>query len=290
MKNMKVSFILLGMILLFMNVSAFAEYAPILTDTWTICFYTGDRPDAFAYNDLNPEFDEWYQRNIYRYHGFYPIYTYPEDRDYSIDEWPKEVDRMSEEEFVEYVRKNYRDLIDRGILSHGGTVPTAVAPRRSVGEIKDVEYTTITREYLIPLKDGKTAVLNTPDGYVFLGGEYDPLSIVGDGNPGVMDDVASEQSGWKTLFFTQNVCTVQRFCGDDKAGYYHINELYSWGDLLEKQKKVENLLILPIEECRGMMATATQNWALEQAIEQSQAEGFDEQWQEWVEWNEQYID
>ena len=85
-----------------------------------------------------------------------------------------------------------------------------------------------------------------------------------------------------------NVCSVQRFCGNKKVGYYHINEVYSWGDLVDKQKKVENLLILPLEDCRGMMASATQNWALEQAIQQSQAEGFEEDWQEWVEWNKKY--
>lgn len=271
--------------MMLMNTAAYAHPDPIMTDTFPICIYTGDVPDSFFQS--NPEYDEWYQYYIDTYHGFYSVYTYPNDRDYHGG-FPISVDDMSEKEFITYIRENYEALIEDGYLKVGGTMSTAVAPRRSVGEIKDVEYETITREYLIPLKDGKTAVLDTPDGYVFLGGEYDPAEVEHDGDPGILDAVASEQSGWKAEFYMGNVCSVQRFCGNKKVGYYHINEVYSWGDLVDKQKKVENLLILPLEDCRGMMASATQNWALEQAIQQSQAEGFEEDWQEWVEWNKKY--
>ena len=269
----------LAVSLLCMNAAAYAHPDPILTDSYPICIYTGDVADSY-FDQSDEDYEDWYQNYIYTYGAFYRIYTQDRDDDIEGD--------MTDQELVAYVRENWKYLLENDMIMLGGTMPVVEAPRRSLGEIKDVEYTTITREYLIPLKDGKTAVMDTPDGYVFLGGEYDPLTHVSDGDPGYMDAVASEQSGWKAGFYMGNVCSVQRFCGDDKAGYYHINELYTWGDLVDKQKKVENLLILPIEDCRGMMATATQNWALEQAIAQSQAEGFDEQWHEWVEWNEKY--
>lgn len=288
---------MLGLICLLMTVfcvPAYAQIDVILTDSYPICIYDGEVPicgfvpvdfekgvyvpEAAAEHEQNQKrYDEWLRLCDNTYHEFCQLYIHPESRDMN-----QFGDDMSAEELIEYVRQNGQSLIDEGLLEPG----LREVPRRSLGEIKDVEYETISRQYLIPLKDGKTAVLDTPEGYTFLGGTFEPKPYYDRAEKLAL---MSAQSGWKALNFPNApVCTVQRFCGNDEAGYYHINELYSWGDLVDKQKKVENLLILPIEECRGMMATATQNWALEQAIEQSQTEGFDKQWQEWTDWNEQY--
>lgn len=281
-----------GMALL--NTAAYAQsdLNVILTDSYPICIYDGEVPicgyvpvdfekgvyvpEAAAEHKQNQKrYDEWLELCANTYGTYCQLYTHPKSRDFNKFDVP---DEMSADELTAYVRENVEYLFDNDLLD-----PTRECPRRSLGEIKDVEYETISREYLIPLKDGKTAVLDTPDGYVFLGGTFEPVPYyIGAEKTALM----SEQSGWQAVIYHGDVCSVQRFCGDDKAGYYHINEIYTWGDLVDKHREVDNLLILPIEKCRGMMATATQNWAVEQAIQQSQAEGFEDDWQFWKELHE----
>ena len=275
-----------------MSAYAHPELNVIYTDSYPICIYDGEvhaqetipvvdwdedylQEAAEKLARDNMQYEEWLELCANTYGTYCQLYTHPKSRDYNRFDVP---DEMSADELAAYVRENVEYLFDNDLLE-----PTRECPRRSLGEIKDVEYETISREYLIPLKDGKTAVLDTPDGYVFLGGTFEPVPYyIGTEKTALM----SEQSGWQAVIYHGDVCSVQRFCGDDQTGYYHINEIYTWGDLVDKHREVENLLILPIEKCRGMMATATQNWALEQAIQQSQGKGFEDDWQFWKELQE----
>ena len=267
----------LAVSLLCMNAAAYAHPDLILTDSFPIAIFDGVKWTKDSYFET-AEYDEWHFAYADRFGGCYEV-EYPHD---------DICNGKTIGELVEYLNANGEALIADGTLELSGYAAIIEHSRLSLGEKEDVDYKNSYGIYLIPLRDGKTAVLDTPEGYVFLGGVYNPMQIESWGVTDHLQETATEQSGWRAAIF-EGLCSAQRFSGDADSGYLYENEMYWLGDLTDKFEQ-KGLMILPLEDVRGKMASEMQNWALEQAIEQSQAEGFDEKWQEWVKWNEQYID
>ncbi len=133
------------------------------------------------------------------------------------------------------------------------------------GQKKDLPYLDRPGAYLIPIRDGKVAVVRTPKGYFLLGGGLD----------GDEDHVTCirreclEETGHDASV-GRCIGSAETYCVHAELGPFHPIQTYYAGDLLAQvqppQESDHCLAWVPCEELRGRMCLPMQNWALEEAL------------------------
>ena len=118
--------------------------------------------------------------------------------------------------------------------------------------------------YIIPIKDTKIGVVNTPKGYFLLGGGINK----GESHEQAIKRECLEEVGY-TVNIKQKLCSAETYTNNSKFGYFHPIQTYYIGELLEKvQQPIENdheLLWIEYEKLNGKMFAEMQNWAIKQA-------------------------
>ncbi|MBO5312937.1 MAG: NUDIX domain-containing protein [Clostridia bacterium] len=120
--------------------------------------------------------------------------------------------------------------------------------------------------YLIPVKDGKIAVVKTPKGYFLLGGGTE-------GNETPEETITREcleEVGY-TVNIIGQVCSAEAYTKHPVIGYFHPMQMYFSGELKEMVQKPSEgdhqLVWVDYEELKGNMFSMMQNWAIEQVMD-----------------------
>ena len=133
------------------------------------------------------------------------------------------------------------------------------------GEKLSGPYYTRAGAYLIPVSNGKVAVVKTPKGYFFIGGGYEN----GETDEKCLIRECLEETGY-SIEIGEKICSAETFTYHHKVGQFHPVQIYYSGNLLEKvSEPVEKDHILEwktFEELNGKMFSEMQNWALECAF------------------------
>ena len=131
------------------------------------------------------------------------------------------------------------------------------------GTNEGVQYVHRKGAYLIPIKDDRVGVIQTPKGFFLPGGgiengETDTLCIMRE---------CMEETGY-TVSVKKKVCSAEAYEKNHEIGYFHPIQTYYLGELIEqKQTHVESdhkLVWMNYSDLRGNMCIEMQNWALEQ--------------------------
>lgn len=131
------------------------------------------------------------------------------------------------------------------------------------GANEGVEYVDRKGAYLIPIKDGRIGIIQTPKGFFLLGGgiddeETDMLCIIRE---------CMEETGYSVLV-GEKVCSAETYTKHPVIGYFHPIQTYYLGELVEqKQPPIETdhkLVWIDYDNLRGRMFSEMQNWAIEQ--------------------------
>jgi len=126
------------------------------------------------------------------------------------------------------------------------------------------EYVHRKGAYLIPVKDDRIGIVQTPKGYFLLGGgidngETDTLCIMRE---------CMEEIGYSVLI-KKKICSAESYVKHPVIGYFHPIQTYYLGELVEqKQAPMESdhkLIWMDYDSIRGRMFLEMQNWALEQS-------------------------
>ena len=134
---------------------------------------------------------------------------------------------------------------------------------RIFGTNEGVEYVHRKGAYLIPIKDDRIGVIQTPKGLFLLGGgiengETDTLCIMRE---------CMEETGYSVLI-SKEVCSAETYVKHPEIGYFHPIQIYYLGELVElKQPPAESdhiLVWMNYSNLKGKMSLEMQNWALEQ--------------------------
>ena len=134
------------------------------------------------------------------------------------------------------------------------------------GEKFDGAYYTRAGAYIVPIKDGKVAVVKTPKGYFFIGGGYegdetDAECIVRE---------CMEETGYLAEI-SELICSAETYTFHNKVGLFHPVQVYYSGQLIKKiaepREKDHNLEWCSLEQIKGKMFSGMQNWALEYFFE-----------------------
>lgn len=131
------------------------------------------------------------------------------------------------------------------------------------GTDEGVEYVHRKGAYLIPIKDGRIGIIQTPKGFFLLGGgidheETDTLCIIRE---------CMEETGYSVLI-GKKVCSAEAYIEHPAIGYFHPIQTYYLGELVEqKQLPIETdhrLVWMDYYNLKDRMFSEMQNWALEQ--------------------------
>lgn len=131
------------------------------------------------------------------------------------------------------------------------------------GTNEGVGYVHRKGAYLIPIKDGRIGIIQTPKGLFLLGGgidneETDTLCITRE---------CMEETGYSVLT-GKKVCSAETYTKHPVIGYFHPIQTYYLGELVEqKQIPIDSdhkLVWMDYDNLKGRMFSEMQNWALEQ--------------------------
>ncbi len=131
------------------------------------------------------------------------------------------------------------------------------------GVKENINYTDRIGAYLLPIKDGKIAVIKTPKGYFFIGGgkndtETDAECIMRE---------CLEEIGYK-VNIKEKICSAEAYIIHSEIGGFHPIQTYYSGELKEKiTEPIESdhkLIWVKIEQLKGKMFAEMHNWVLEQ--------------------------
>lgn len=136
---------------------------------------------------------------------------------------------------------------------------------KQFGVKKTANYFDRLGAYIVPIKDGKIAVVSLPRGLFLLGGGVEE----GETEEQCIVRECFEEIGYSiklgTKFGWSETYTVH-----SKLGYFHPIQHYYYAELVEKtcEPTEENhtLCWIPFDEVRGKMFSEMQNWAVNQAI------------------------
>jgi 8-oxo-dGTP diphosphatase len=124
------------------------------------------------------------------------------------------------------------------------------------------EYFTRKGAYLIPIKDGKVAVVETPKGLFLLGGGLEP----GEDEQESIVRECLEEVGCNAVV-TEFACSAEAYVVHNRRGFFHPVQSYYLGELsapvCNPIEKDHTLLWIDYLELRGRMATQMQNWAID---------------------------
>jgi len=130
------------------------------------------------------------------------------------------------------------------------------------GTIESSSYVTRPGAYLVPICNGKIAIVETPKGLFFLGGgiegeESDEECIVRE---------CLEEAGWRVRVH-ERMCSAEAYVRHPRLKFFHPVQYYYTGELLEKvQEPVENdhkLIWAEYGDIKGRMFSEMQDWALD---------------------------
>lgn len=131
------------------------------------------------------------------------------------------------------------------------------------GTDEGVGYVHRKGAYLIPIKDGRIGIIQTPKGFFLLGGGIDE----GETDISCITRECMEEAGYSVLI-GKKVCSAETYAKHPVIGYFHPIQTYYLGELVE-QKQIptepdHKLLWMDYYNLRGRMFLEMQNWALEQ--------------------------
>ncbi|MBP1554392.1 MAG: NUDIX domain-containing protein [Oscillospiraceae bacterium] len=128
------------------------------------------------------------------------------------------------------------------------------------------EYYTRAGAYLIPISNGKIAVVKTPKGYFFIGGGYE--------NDETDAECITRECIEETGYFAdigELICSAETYTFHNKVGLFHPVQYYYTGTLTEKiseqKEKDHQLEWITLQQLKGKMFSEMQNWALEYAFD-----------------------
>lgn len=119
--------------------------------------------------------------------------------------------------------------------------------------------------YLIPMKDNKIGVVQTPKGYFFLGGGLNSNESHCD----CIKRECMEEAGYEVTV-KEKICSAETYCKHPIIGFFHPIQIYYSGELKERisepTEKDHKFLWVEYDALRGKMYLEMQNWALEQFL------------------------
>lgn len=126
----------------------------------------------------------------------------------------------------------------------------------------DAEYFSRVGAYIVPIKDGKFAVAETPKGFFLLGGGLEPGE---DEIESIMRECLEE------VGCQAQVCkleaTAEAFDVHPRKGFFHPVQSYYSGTIsdpvCEPKEKDHTLRWMAYSELRGRMFSQMQNWAID---------------------------
>jgi 8-oxo-dGTP diphosphatase len=135
------------------------------------------------------------------------------------------------------------------------------------GEKKNVEYTDRRGAYLIPIKDGKIAVVSAQKGYFLLGGGIEQ----GESDEKCIIRECLEEIGWD-VEIEKLICSAEtygyHYSNHPDIKYFHPIQNYYTGKLKGwKHSPIEddhNLMWVNYENLQGNLFVEMQNWALDE--------------------------
>ena len=134
------------------------------------------------------------------------------------------------------------------------------------GNKQELEYTDRQGAYLIPVQDGKVAVVQVPKGYFLLGGGLH-------GNESHSECINREciEEAGIAVKIGERVCSAESFGVHPQIGPFHPIQTYYVGEVLGRVtvpcESDHTLVWLDISTIKGKLYLEMQNWALEQYIE-----------------------
>lgn len=138
---------------------------------------------------------------------------------------------------------------------------------RQFGRKEEVEYYNRPGAYIVPIKDGKVAVVKIPKGTFLIGGGIES----GETEEQCIRRECMEEIGY-TIRLVRKIGWAESYTLHSALGYFHPTQHYYEAELLEKVKepieKDHFLCWIPADEIKGKMFSDMQNWAVEQAVNQ----------------------
>ena len=129
------------------------------------------------------------------------------------------------------------------------------------------EYFSRKGAYIIPIKDGKIAVAETPKGLFLLGGGIEP----GESETESISRECLEEVGCKASI-DRLACTAEAFVVHPRKGFFHPVQSYYLGSIsdpiCEPIEKDHTLRWFDYAELRGRMFSQMQNWAIDYCWEE----------------------
>lgn len=139
-------------------------------------------------------------------------------------------------------------------------------PHKVFGERDEsIKYTDRAGSYLIPVRDGKIAVVQTEKGLFLLGGGYEE----GESDFECIRREVLEETGFKA-HIDNFLCSAESYTSHYILGAFHPIQSYYVGTLKEKicePKETDHKLIwFAPEGLKGRLYADLQNWAIDQFI------------------------
>ncbi len=120
--------------------------------------------------------------------------------------------------------------------------------------------------YIIPIKDNKIGIVQTPKGYFLLGGGLE----IEENHEECIERECLEEAGF-TVTITKKFCSAEAYIKHQTIGYFHPIQTYYIGELLDKiqepQEADHKFLWIEYEKTKGQMFSEMQNWAIEQVAD-----------------------
>ncbi len=134
---------------------------------------------------------------------------------------------------------------------------------------ENISYTDRIGAYLLPIKDGKIAIIKAPKGYFFYVGGKE----VTERDEECLKRECLEEIGY-AVNIKEKICSAEAYIIHSEIGDFHPIQTYYSGELKEKiTEPIESdhkLIWVKIEHLKGKMFAEMQNWALEQIKEKQQ--------------------
>ena len=133
------------------------------------------------------------------------------------------------------------------------------------GTKEDVEYTDREGAYLILVHDNQVGIIQTPKGFLLLGGGLEN----GESHIECIERECMEEAGC-AVSVKGKICSAEAYCKHEIIGYFHPIQTYYIGELSSvvstPSEKDHVFLWMEYDELKGKMYVDMQNWALEQCF------------------------